>query len=170
MIAVFARHGTVTDPASPPPASRYGPGIVAQKAKPDAKQGSGPDAVASPLPLLVAAAAVGLYAMAPGIYLGGLHVKRGAEIVDHVIPGLAVLAMVGVGLLWGVRSVTVMAVSGLIVLIAGFWMVLTHIGLFHQALDSQVSWGIAIYHCSTAVLVFAVGLTWAWRYRAGLGD
>ena len=124
----------------------------------------------SPLPLLIVATVVALYAMAPGIYLDGLHVRRGAEVVDHVIPGLAVIAMVGVGLFWGVRSVPAMAYSGLVVLIAGIWMVLTHIGLFHQALDGKVSWGIAGYHCSTAVLVFVLGLTWVWRYRAGLAD
>lgn len=126
--------------------------------------------VPSPLPLLTVALVVGLYAMAPGIYLGGLHVKRDAEIVDHVIPGLVVIAMVGVGLLWGVRSVTAMAYSGLLVLIAGLFMVMAHIGLFRQAINHEVAWGAAAYHCSTAALVFLVGATWVWRYRQGLAD
>jgi hypothetical protein len=78
--------------------------------------------------------------------------------------------MVAVGLRWGVRSVAVMAYSSLVVVLAGLWMVLTHIGLFRQAVNGQVSWGPAAYHCSTAALVFLVGLTWAWRYRQGLAD
>lgn len=134
------------------------------------KPGSGSTEVPSPLPLLAVALVAGVYAMAPGIYLDGLHVKPGAEIVDHVVPGVAVIAMVGVGLYWGVRSVVVMAFSGLVVVLAGLWMVLTHIGLFRQAVNGQVSWGPAAYHCSTAALVFVVALTWVWRYRRGLGD
>ena len=122
------------------------------------------------LPLLVVALVVGLYAMAPGIYLGGLHVKRGAEIVDHVIPGLVVIAMVAVALFWGARSVAVMACAGMIVAIAGLFMVLAHIGLFRQWVNGQVAGGGAAYHCSTAVLVFLVGVTWVWRYRRGLDD
>ena len=131
---------------------------------------AGSTVVPSPLPLLTVALVVGLYAMAPGIYLGGLHVKRDAEIVDHVIPGLVVIAMVGVGLLWGVRSVTAMAYSGLLVLIAGLFMVMAHIGLFRQAINHEVARGAAAYHCSTAALVFLVGATWVWRYRQGLAD
>ncbi|HWF35831.1 MAG TPA: hypothetical protein VG295_10660, partial [Solirubrobacteraceae bacterium] len=92
------------------------------------------------------------------------------EIVDHVVPGLVVIAMVGVGLSSRLRSVAVMAYSGLVVLLAGLWMVLTHIGLFRQAVGGQVSWGPAAYHCSTAALVFLVGLTWVWRYRRGLSE
>jgi hypothetical protein len=143
---------------------------VAPNVEPENEPGSRPTGVGSPLPLLAVALVAGLYAMAPGIYLGGLHVKPGAEIVDHVVPGLVVIAMVGVGLSSRLRSVAVMAYSGLVVLLAGLWMVLTHIGLFRQAVGGQVSWGPAAYHCSTAALVFLVGLTWVWRYRRGLSE
>jgi hypothetical protein len=124
----------------------------------------------SPLPLLTVALVAGLYAMAPGIYLGGIDVKRGAEVVDHVIPGLVVIATVGAGLFWGVRSVTAMAYSGLVVLIAGVFMTIAHVGLFRQWVNGQVAGGAAAYHCSTAAFVLVVGLVWMWRYRAGLAD
>lgn len=143
---------------------------MAPSVEPENEPGSGPAGVGLPPPLLAVALAVGLYAMAPGIYLGGLHVKPGAEIVDHVVPGLVVIAMVAVGLSSGVRSVTAMAYSGLVVLLAGLWMVLTHIGLFRQAVGGQVSWGPGAYHCSAAALVLLVGLAWVWRYRRGLSD
>jgi hypothetical protein len=143
---------------------------VARRVEPEYEGVAKPTAAGSPLPLLTVALLAGLYAMAPGIYLGGLHVRRGAEIVDHVIPGLIVIAMVGIGLFWGVRSTTVTAYAGLVVLIAGLFMVLAHIGLFRQAINHQVGWGGAAYHCSTAALVFVVGLTWVWRYRRGLSD
>jgi hypothetical protein len=144
------------------------PRSVGAKAEPARKRGSG-EPVVSPV-FIGVALVIGLYAMAPGFYLAGLHVKPGAEVVDHVVPGLVVIAMVGVAMLWGVRSYTVMAVSGLIVVLAGFWMVLTHIGLFRQGVNGDVAFGAAAYHCSTAILVFALGVTWVWRYRAGLSD
>jgi hypothetical protein len=141
---------------------------VAPKVEPENRHLFTPAGVRPPLPLLTAALVAGLCAIAPGIYLGGLHVRRGAEIIDHVIPGLVVIAIVGIAMLWGHRSMTVMALAGLGVLIAGLFMVLAHVGLFRQAVNHQVAWGGAAYHCSTAALVFLVGLAWAWRYRAGL--
>ena len=137
---------------------------------PKDQRGSGSAEVASPLPLLAVALVVGLYAMAPGVYLGGLHVKPGAEIVDHVVPGLVVIAMVAVGVFRGVRSIAVMVCAGTIVLMAGSFMVLTHIGLFRQWVNGEVPGGEAAYHCSTAALVFVVGLTWVWRYRRGFAE
>lgn len=143
---------------------------MAPKVEPENEQFFTPGGVRPPLLLLTAALVAGLYAIAPGIYLGGVHVKRGTEIIDHVIPGLVVIAMVGVAMLWGVRSVSVMALAGLGVVIAGLFMALAHVGLFRQAINHQVPWGAAAYHCSTAAFVFLVGLAWAWRYREGLSD
>ena len=123
-----------------------------------------------PVALLIAGLVIGLYAMAPGFYLGGLNVKRGAEIVDHVVPGLVVLAMVFVAIRWGAKSVNTMAVTGMVVLLAGIWMTITHIGLFRQGLDHLAPWGPVIYHCSTALAVLVLAVAWLWRYRAALRD
>ncbi|MHB1535892.1 MAG: hypothetical protein ACYC1D_15045 [Acidimicrobiales bacterium] len=139
------------------------PKKVATKAPP-------PQATGVPLPLLVAGLLVGLYAMAPGFYLAGLNVKRGAEIVDHVVPGLVVLAMVFVAIRWGAKSVNTMAVTGMVVLLAGIWMTITHVGLFRQGLDHLAPWGPVIYHCSTALAVLALAVVWLWRYREALRD
>lgn len=128
------------------------------------------DPAQAPLALVVVGALVGLYAMVPGIYLGGLHVKRVDEVVDHVIPGLVVLAMVGVNMLWGRRSVVVGLVTGVVVAAAGAWMVATHVGLFLQGLRHQAPLGPVAYHCSTAGLALLLGLVWVWRYREALPE
>lgn len=121
-----------------------------------------------PLPLMIAGLVIGLYSMAPGFYLGGLQVKRGAEVVDHVAPGLVVLAMVFIAIRWGAASLSAMVIAGVVVLLAGLWMVATHVGLFRQGIHHQAAWGPVAYHCSTAVLVFLLGAAWVYRYRKAL--
>jgi hypothetical protein len=108
---------------------------------------------------------VGLYAMTPGFYLAGLHVKQGAEVVDHVVPGAVVVAMAGLAIYWGPRRMAGMLVIGLVVFLAGFWMAVTHLGLLRQAVRHQVPAAPAAYHCSTALLVLIVGAMWVWRFR-----
>lgn len=105
------------------------------------------------------AGAIGLYDLAPGIWLDGLHVRRGAEIVDHVVPGLVVLAMVGIAILAG-RSARVPLVTGMTVLLAGFWMVVTHVGLVAQGFRHEAPGGAVAYHSSTAALTLVVGVVW----------
>ncbi|MGH9077132.1 MAG: hypothetical protein ACRDY0_06735 [Acidimicrobiales bacterium] len=148
-------------------AAKAGPAQAA-KARP-AEAGPAPE-VRSPAALLAAGLVVGLYAMAPGFYLDGLKVRRGAEIVDHVVPGVVVLAMVCVAIFWGQRSLPVMIGTGMVVLLAGLWMVATHLGLFRQGLRNQAPWGAVAYHCSTAAAVFVLGAVWVWRYREALAD
>lgn len=121
----------------------------------------------SPLVALIAGGFVGLYAMAPGVELGGLAVRRGLEIVDHVAPGLVVLVMVCVASRRRASPLTMM-ITGAFVVLAGLWMVATHVGLLRQGIDHQVPWGPVAYHCSTAVGVLALGLSWVFRYRRAL--
>lgn len=120
--------------------------------------------------LLGAGAIAGLYAMAPAV-VGRLgHLRRGAEVVDHVIPGLVVIALVGVAAGGGADSVAFMVVAGTVVCLAGLWMTATHIGLLEQAVHNQVGWATALYHFSTAVLVLVLGVAWVWRYRETLAE
>ncbi len=114
---------------------------------------------------LAVALVVGVYAMAPGFYLDGLHVKMGAEVVDHVVPGLVVLALVFVAIRWGREVPGLMLLAGVGIILAGFWMTDTHVGLLRQGLRGQAPAGATAYHCSTAVVVDVVAVAWLWRYR-----
>lgn len=124
----------------------------------------------SPTVLLGAGLVIGAYAMAPA-FVGRLtHLRQGAEVVDHVVPGLVVLALVALALWRGSRSVGAMLVSGMVVLLAGLWMAATHLPLLSEAVHHQVSRTTAAYHCSTAVAVLALGAAWVWRYREALRE
>ncbi len=103
--------------------------------------------------------------MAPGFYLAGLHVKAGAEVVDHVIPGLAVLALVFVAVRWGREVPALMLLTGVGILLAGLWMTDVHVALVRQAIRGQAPVGATTYHSSTAFVVDVVGGGWLWRYR-----
>jgi hypothetical protein len=124
-----------------------------------------------PATFVVVSMLIGLYAMAPGIWLGGLHVKRGAEIVDHVIPGLAVLAMILLAVSWRPgRSgrPTVLLIASLVIALAGLWMCATHVGLLVQGIRGEAP-GLAVtYHCTTAFLTLVLGITWVARHSGVL--
>ena len=108
---------------------------------------------------------IGLYAMLPAFTGPQLHVQRITEVVDHVIPGLIVLALVALAILVGARPPGLMLVFGSVVTMAGLWMVDTHIGLLRQAVDHEVDLAAAGFHLSTALAVFLFGLVFLWRYR-----
>lgn len=115
--------------------------------------------------LLAVALVVGLYAMAPGFYLDGLHVKAGAEVVDHVVPGLAMLVLVVAAIRWGRGIPALMLFVGVGIVLCGFWMTDVHIALVRQALQGLAPVGATVYHFSTAIAVDVVGVSWLWRYR-----
>ena len=123
-----------------------------------------------PIWLLGAGAIAGLYAMAPAAVGRLSHLRRGVEVVDHVIPGLVVIALVGVATGGGAGSVGFMVVAGTVVCLAGLWMTATHVGLLEQAIHHQIGWNTAVYHCSTAALVVVLGVAWVWRYREALAE
>ena len=108
---------------------------------------------------------IGLYAMLPAFAGPQLHVQRITEVVDHVIPGLIVLALVASGILLGARPAGLMLAFGAVVTLAGLWMVDTHIGLLRQAVHHEVDLVAAGFHVSTALAVFLFGLAFVWRYR-----
>lgn len=117
--------------------------------------------------IVVPSLMIGLYAMAPGIWLDGLVVKRNAEIVDHVIPGLFVLAMILLAVSWGPDrrgASTVVFGASLVIALAGLWMSATHVGLLVQGIRGQAPGWAVTYHCSTAFLTLALGLTWVGRH------
>jgi hypothetical protein len=82
------------------------------------------------------------------------------------VPAFVVLAVTVWAIMKGAKPDTLMLAAGVVVVLAGFWMVATHVGLAKQAFNNQASAAGAAFHCSTAVAVAALGICWAWRYRA----
>lgn len=108
---------------------------------------------------------VGACATLPVLVGPHLGVAHRVEIADHLVPGGVVLA-VSVSMLGLVvsrsaqMSGVLMFAAGLVVTLAGLWMVLTHLPLLAQAARHDAPWGATIYHTASAVLVLAFGLTW----------
>ena len=157
--------GTAQPPRSAPKRRPAG----ASKSAPPAR--SGPAALEGlPTTLLGGGLIIGLYAMMPAFIVGSIHLHKSTEVVDHVVPGILVLALVLAAIVRRAQPDTLMLGAGVGILLAGFWMVLTHIGLARQALDNEVSKTTALYHCSTALLTAALGVAWVYRYRAAAAD
>jgi hypothetical protein len=103
-------------------------------------------------------------------------VSNSKEVADHVIPGIAVLLASLVGIYatrrpqgpGGLRFM-----GGLAVLLAGLWMMATHIPLVIQTAqggDDAGTWAATIYHFSSALAVFGLGLLWATVTWSEAGD
>ncbi len=108
---------------------------------------------------------VGACATLPALVGPELATADAAEIADHLVPGLVVLAVSAVALVVGrssrVSSVVPLA-AGLVTSLAGLWMVATHVPLVAQATRHEAPWDATIFHGASAVMVLGVGLAWAW--------
>ena len=113
--------------------------------------------------LVTAGMVAGLLGILPFFVTPALDTARSAEIADHVVPGVLVLVAAGAVFLAHRRDgVTPMAflVAALAILLAGIWMVSTHVPLLNQARRGDAPWGASLYHSAAAVLVLAVGVAW----------
>lgn len=61
----------------------------------------------------------------------------------------------------GAKAGTFMLLAGLGILLAGFWMVATHVPLVAQSRRGEVAGGTAAYHTAPGVAVALLGLAWA---------
>lgn len=107
----------------------------------------------------------GLWAIAPPLVGPQLLTARSVEIVDHVVPGVVVLVVV-VGLV--VRrsaSELVLFAGGLVVTLAGVWMVGTHVPLVAQAVGGQAGVAATVHHSLPPLATLALGVGWTWHYR-----
>lgn len=107
---------------------------------------------------------VGLWAMLPKFLTPPLNTDDTVEVVDHVFPGLLVIAVSAAVLFLrgrprGIGQTAFFA--GLAVLLAGFWMVVTHVPLVAQALRDEAPWPGTIWHTASALATFGVGLWWS---------
>ncbi|HEX3620690.1 MAG TPA: hypothetical protein VHT97_00075 [Acidimicrobiales bacterium] len=93
-----------------------------------------------------------------------LNVAQSTEVVDHVFPAIVVLLASLAGIAAGRRAKGPGAtrfLGGMAVLLAGLWMMATHLPLVAQASRGEAPWPATIYHTSSALAVFGLGLLWA---------
>lgn len=88
------------------------------------------------------------------------------EIADHVVPSILIIVL-SVAALARKRPTgaapeagSFMLIAGLGILLAGFWMVATHVPLVAQARRGEVPGGTAAYHTVPGVAVMLLGLLW----------
>lgn len=93
-----------------------------------------------------------------------LNTEMRVEVADHVIPAL-VVAVVSVAVILLRRRQEALSalplVAGFVVLLAGLWMVSTHVPLVAQATRGEVPWSATVYHAAPSVAAFVLGLAWA---------
>ncbi len=124
----------------------------------------GPD-LARLLPLIGLGVAV--WASLPQYSGPKLSVDASKEVADHIIPAILVSMSSIVGILAGRRAHgpgALRLIAGLAVLLAGLWMMATHIPLVAQTLrggPDAASWAATVYHTSSALAVFGLGLLWS---------
>lgn len=106
--------------------------------------------------IAVWAAAVPWLAAAVGLEL---PVPTRLEVVDHVVPGVAMLA--GAAVLAGSPGLrpdlTWMGV-GAVAFLTGVWITATHVPLVLDALDGLVAWEVALVHFSAGPPILLSGL------------
>lgn len=101
----------------------------------------------------------------PAIFEAGVRAGKANEVVDHIIPGALVFVLVMATIVLGARPPILLLCVGLVILLAGLWMSVTHLSLARQALSHEVTRVGAAYHCSTAVAMDLLGAAWGWTYR-----
>ena len=106
--------------------------------------------------------AVGLWALLPKYVTPPLNTADRAEFADHVIPGIVILGASLACILRRNRQELslVPLMAGMAIVLAGFWMVATHVPLMAQAFRGDAPWAGSIYHTASAVAVFGLGLLW----------
>lgn len=111
---------------------------------------------------------VGAWALLPPYTGPALNTAARVEFADHVVPGIVVLAVSMLSLLVTRRDDAdrLLFAAGLAVVLAGFWMVATHLPLVLQATRQQAPWGATVYHSAPGLAVLVLGVVWALTYRS----
>lgn len=90
-----------------------------------------------------------------------LAVAGRVEVVDHVVPGLAIGAggALALSLLRGGRSGSVPSLAlACAIALAGLWITATHVPLLADAGRGLVPWGTAWFHAAPGALILALAL------------
>ncbi|MGH9184100.1 MAG: hypothetical protein ACRDZ9_09920 [Acidimicrobiales bacterium] len=110
---------------------------------------------------------VGVWAVLPPFSGPELNTELRVEVADHAVPGALVLlvSLAAVALVPRLaRPASALLVAGLVVFLAGFWMVATHVPLVAQALGDEAPVGATVYHALPGVAVAVLGAVWAGSY------
>lgn len=140
---------------------------------PQAAEASGPD-LARILPWVGLGVAV--WASLPQYSGPTLYVEASKEVADHIIPAIVVLVASVAAILVGRRPQgpgALRFMAGMLVLLAGLWMMATHLPLLMQTIRGDAdaaSWEATIYHVASALAVFGLGLLWATVTWSEAGD
>lgn len=115
---------------------------------------------------------VGVWALGAPYVGPQLGVAPRVELVDHVVPGLCVVALSMFALTRAARrSPPTMFVIGLAVALAGAWVTATHVSLLARASRHEVSQLAAVHHALPGLAVVCVGAAWALTHgSAGGGE
>lgn len=110
---------------------------------------------------------VGCWALIPPYTGPFLATDDTVEFVDHVVPGIVVIAISALAFLFARRpgAAGVLFPAGLGIFLAGFWMTATHAPLVLQATRDEAPWGATIYHSLPGLAVLALGAAWAFTFR-----
>ena len=157
-------------PPAKKPATRASKGAQPKKTPPAAKKQAAPAPPPGPdlarlMPLVGLGVAV--WASLPQYSGPKLYVEASKEVADHIIPAILVLLASIVGILAGRRPQgpgALRLIAGMAVLLAGLWMMATHIPLVAQTIrggPDAASWPATIYHFASALAVFGLGLLWS---------
>lgn len=132
--------------------------------------GPGPD-LARMLP--VVGLGVAFWASLPKYSGPELNTTASAEFASHIIPAVVVVLASIVGILAGRRPQgpgALRLIAGMTVLLAGMWMMATHLPLVAQATRDEAPWAGTVYHTAAALAVFGLGLLWATVTWSEAGD
>ena len=119
---------------------------------------------------------IALWASLPQYSGPKLYVEASKEVADHIIPAIVILIASLIGIAASRRPQGPGAtrfIAGMVVLLAGLWMMATHIPLLAQTMRGDAdaaSWPATIYHFSSALAAFGLGLLWATVTWSEAGD
>lgn len=126
--------------------------------------GPAPSTLRRALPFLGLVAAG--WALLPPYTGPDLATEMRVEIADHVVPSVLMIVLSVAALMRtrrseaGAPSGSFFLIAGLGIVLAGFWMVATHVPLVAQARRGEVTNGVAAYHTAPGVAVLLLGLLW----------
>jgi hypothetical protein len=84
-----------------------------------------------------------------------LDVSTRLEVIDHVVPGVAVLVCC---VLMGTRDELLRLGLAGVAFLAGLWITATHVTLIPEAVDGVTPWGAALLHLSAGLPVALLAL------------
>ena len=91
-----------------------------------------------------------------------VNVKEIVEVVDHVVPGVIVVAAAlylrKLARLRRLAGQSTALIAAGVAFLAGFWVLATHVPLWGDAADSAVSWEAAIWHSVASLPTVALAV------------